>query len=71
MSRRQAPACRHMRGALARLGKHFARDQQSEFDADAGETDAVAAHLGTGGDVMVSRQLPAPHTTAVVDDGHC
>src|SRR5207245_1890584 len=55
-----APSC---------LGDDLRADQESDLDADSGETDAGAARLGAGRDVVVARQLASAHTGAIVHGG--
>jgi hypothetical protein len=44
-------------------------DQQTKLDSDSGETNAVAARLRTGGQIMVPHQIAPPHARSIIHDG--
>lgn len=54
-----------------RLGEDICADQQAELDADAGESDSVAARLYGGRDVVEPPQLGAAHACPVICQGKC
>src|SRR5262245_33429170 len=70
MARDHVPGRSDVVLAAASFGEDFFANQQSEFDADAGETDALTPNFVTGGDVMKMRQFSPLHTRAVVDRYH-
>src|SRR3989442_12356119 len=54
--------------AATRLGDDLRADQECDLDAGAGESDAGAASLGAGSDVVVPRELTPLHAVTVVHD---
>ena len=63
------PTRRHVRGAPPGFREHLFTDQQPQFDTDTGESNALPAHFGAGGDVVVLPHCLSLHAGSIVRDG--
>ena len=68
MTRGQVPPRRDVRCTPPGFRNHLAGDEQSELDPDAGEPDPFAALLGARRNVVIARQFPPLHPSAIVHD---
>src|SRR2546422_4693800 len=66
---RSSPGRGHVVLAEPRLREHLAGDEETDLDPHAYEPNALAPDLGAGSDVVIARELAAPHPHPVVHDG--
>ena len=68
MPRREPPRRGHVRLAPPGLGHDLLAREEAELDADAREADAAPPDLGARSEVVITTQLAATHTAAVIHD---
>ena len=62
------PSRRHVGRSASRFRDDLARHEQTELDANAGESDSLSSCLRARRDIMVAGELAPLHAAAIVHD---